>query len=216
MCRPLPLTPTRMLFLTAWIHHMVHTVNIAVNGCSLERQFFASCASTAPTSFQISAHTLNIERQRYATNYILIWQEFWKIPGVESLVLRCGGLSLEQEEVPQNVYAKIVTPLSECILDETTNSIGKYLIFYFLCKSNRLGFTEKDMPNFAEVKGPKSWSKGVTIKRATNKTVKLKKSEREEKEDKRLKQVSKEKRQIDCFSSDMNACQAVVKPDFQT
>lgn len=38
-------------------------------------------------------------------------------------------------------------------------------------------------------------------------------SERAIKEEKRLKIVAKEKKRIDCLSSEMNLCQAVVKPD---
>ena len=56
-------------------------------------------------------------------------------------------------------------------------------------------------------------SKGVNIKRTTRQPAKLKRSERDIKEEKRIKNVKKEATKIDRLSSDMNACQAVVKPD---
>ena len=51
------------------------------------------------------------------------------------------------------------------------------------------------------------------MKRATIKQAKVEKTEREKKEDKRQNIVSRQKKQIERLSSNMNACQAVVKPD---
>jgi hypothetical protein len=54
-------------------------------------------------------------------------------------------------------------------------------------------------------------AKGITMRRSTIKTKTL--SENEKKEAKRVALVKRQAAIADCISSDMNTCQALVKPD---
>lgn len=56
-------------------------------------------------------------------------------------------------------------------------------------------------------------SKGVTIRRSTQKIVNICQTERYQKELKRKRIVVKEGKQTDRLTSDMNTCQALVEPD---
>ena len=55
--------------------------------------------------------------------------------------------------------------------------------------------------------------KGVTLRRAVSKTAVALKSERMLREEKRQKALDKKMQEADCLTSEMNTCQALVKPD---
>ena len=77
--------------------------------------------------------------------------------------------------------------------------------------------TTEDVPSLSSVQGSKhilqklKSSKGVTVRRSTIKSKIM--PEDEKKESERMAQVKKQAEVIDCFSSQMNTCQALVKPD---
>ena len=136
-----------------------------------------------------------------------------------SLILRRGGISTETNQTVFNVYESSPEVLPESILDDSTKDIGTYLIEKFVAQNCLFGYTKSDVPSKADIDGPKALvqrlkqSKGVTLRRIPVKKKQTLKSERDIKEDKRKKQVAKETKQIDHLSSDMNTCQAIVKPD---
>ena len=84
-------------------------------------------------------------------------------------------------------------------------------------KLTSVDFSKSD--KYRDLDGPKDFvsrakrSKGVTIKRTQKSKVISHKTERQVKEEKRQKTVEKERQIIDAFSSDNNACQALLKPD---
>jgi hypothetical protein len=136
-----------------------------------------------------------------------------------SLILRRGGISTETNQTVFNVYESSPEVLPESILDDSTKDIGTYLIEKFVAQNCLFGYTKSDVPSKVDIDGPKALvqrlkqSKGVTLRRIPVKKKQTLKSERDIKEDKRKKQVAKETKQIDHLSSDMNTCQAIVKPD---
>ena len=136
------------------------------------------------------------------------------------LILRRGGLSLESEPTPFNVYAKVKTALSPSILDKNGKNVGEYLIRRYISKEGLFNCTAQDIPHPNSVTGDKDLvskatkSKGTTVKRTSGgKAVKPTKTAREVKEDKRKKDVALALQRVECLSSEMNACQALVKPD---
>ena len=136
-----------------------------------------------------------------------------------SLILRREGLSTETIQMVFNVYESSPEVLPESILDDSTKDIGTYLIEKFVAQNCLFGYTKSDVPSKADIDGPKALvqrlkqSKGVALRKIPVKKKQTLKSERDIKEDKRKKQVAKETKQIDHLSSDMNTCQAIVKPD---
>ena len=138
-----------------------------------------------------------------------------------AVVLRRGGMSLELCEVPKNVYARETVCLDPVILDSVSAPVGLYLLQRSACKLGLLGLTVEEIPRPESMTGPKhlvkkvAATKATTIRRATIKTVTipLNKSQEEKEEDKRQKLVSKELKQYQRRSSNMNMCQALVYPD---
>ena len=136
-----------------------------------------------------------------------------------SLILRREGISTETIQMVFNVYESSPEVLPESILDDSTKDIGTYLIEKFVAQNCLIGYTKSDVPSKADSDGPKALvqrlkqSKGGTLRKIPVKKKQTLKSERDIKEDKRKKQVAKETKQIDHLSSDMNTCQAIVKPD---
>ena len=136
-----------------------------------------------------------------------------------SLILRREGISTETIQMVFNVYESSPEVLPESILDDSTKDIGTYLIEKSVDQNCLFGYTKSDVPSKADIDGPKALvqrlkqSKGGTLRKIPVKKKQTLKSERDIKEDKRKKQVAKETKQIDHLSSDMNTCQAIVKPD---
>ncbi|CAC5356707.1 unnamed protein product [Mytilus coruscus] len=140
------------------------------------------------------------------------------IPTV-ALIPRRNGLCLEGNNYPQNVYTSEKLILSPCVLDNTTSDIGKYLIKRYLANNSFLGMTMDDIPELNETSGPASFvrrvkrSKGVTIKRTAEKVTLQTKTERQVKEENRKALLKREMQRASFLSSEMNMCQALVKPD---
>lgn len=136
-----------------------------------------------------------------------------------SLVLRRDGLSTENDPTPYNVYAKKKTCLPTSILDRQSKDVGEFLIKKYVCKERLFGCSVEDLPDISTYSGDKDLlskaqkAKGITIKRTSKTKVKAMKTEREKKEEKRKREVASKIHQVECLSSDMNACQALVKPD---
>ena len=130
-------------------------------------------------------------------------------------------MSLEPCEVPKNVYARETASLDPIILDGVSAPVGLYLLQKSACKLGLLGLTAADIPKPESMTGPKhlikkvATTKATTIRRAAIKTVTipLNKSQEEIKEDKRQKGISKELKQIQRRSSNMNMCQALLNHD---
>ncbi|XP_071085902.1 uncharacterized protein [Haliotis cracherodii] len=138
---------------------------------------------------------------------------------VVEVILRQNSLSLEACTTPFNMYSEKRSLLSREILDDDTRAIGEYLIQKFICHDQLFGLSSADVPSLMTVEGPKPLlsrvkrSKGVTIKRTIKASRYVQQSERDEKEAKRSKAIRREVKQTDCLSSEMNMCQALVKPD---
>ena len=139
----------------------------------------------------------------------------WKITEVDihhivptaMLILRRNGLSLEETDFPENVYALVPLVLSPCILDFATEDVGKYLIKRFLA-NNLIGMTSDDLPDIKDYNGPSSLrnraarSTGVTIKRKAEKVLVKKKTDRLQNEEKRKAIVKREMQRANCLSSE--------------
>jgi hypothetical protein len=145
--------------------------------------------------------------------------DFIHILPTAELILRKGGLSCHQDSIPYNVYAKDVIVLSPSILDEECQSVGEFLLKRFVAKQGMFGTSEKDIPSKDTITGPKELvaraklSKGVTIRRAFKKANAAMKTIRQVKEEKRQKDLARKMKETDCLTSEMNTCQALVKPD---
>ncbi|WAR09221.1 hypothetical protein MAR_019179 [Mya arenaria] len=130
-----------------------------------------------------------------------------------------SGITTAEDANVYNVYDQRRPVISPTILDTNTEKIGHFLIKKFEVQPNMFGSTKAVIPELNKVEGPAELvqklktSKGVTIRRMSVKQKNIKQTEREKKEEKRHKLVKQEARRIDCLSSEMNACQAVVKPD---
>jgi len=136
------------------------------------------------------------------------------------LIFRRGGLSMQPDPNPYNVYTKTKIRLSTSILDKNCVSVGEYLVKKYIASERLFGCNIQDIPDSLTVSGPKELvskavkGKGITIKRATGAgVIRLAKSERQQKEESRKKRVSVTVQRVECLSSEMNACQALVKPD---
>lgn len=136
-----------------------------------------------------------------------------------ALILRVGALSMQEGKQAYNMYLKQKTVLPQEILDVQSTDAGKYLARKFVTKNALFQCSEQDVPSADNVAGAPGLlarikrSKGVTIRRTTKTKIPVKKTQREEKEEKRKTQVKKELRKVECLSSEMNTCQALVKPD---
>lgn len=134
------------------------------------------------------------------------------------MMLRVNDTITKEDSTPKNVYGVCVRTLSDAILDEKTFEVGKYLIMKHVCRSGLLGHTETDIPVLHNHLGPTELmqkvtrGKGVVVKRATCKSLRVD-DQRLTREKKRKQGVDKMVKVYDCLSSDMNTCQAVIKPD---
>ena len=135
------------------------------------------------------------------------------------LILRRNGLSLEENDIPFNVYSKSPVALPKSILDEFSQESGKYLLLRYLCQQQLFGFSGKDLQSLSIANGPTELisrakrSKGITIKRLVKSKISSLKTEKQLKEEERQKSVSKQTHLAHCFSSENNNCQALLKPD---
>ena len=135
------------------------------------------------------------------------------------LILRRNGISLEENSIPFNVYSKSPVALPLSILDEYSNDTGKYLLHRYLCNQRLFGLTGKDLQTFDITNGPTELItrakriKGTTIKRLFKSKITSLKTEKQLKEEGRQKSLSKQIHLADCYSSENNTCQALVKPD---
>ena len=140
------------------------------------------------------------------------------LPTVE-LILRRGGLCLEDDDVPYNVYAPTNMILSRSLLDICSENVGNYLVKRCVFAKRLFGCNPNDCLDVSSLQGPKELvqraksMKGVTLRRAIRKTATALKSERMIREEKRQKALDKRMEEADCLTSDMNTCQALVKPD---
>ena len=97
--------------------------------------------------------------------------------------------------------------------------VGKFLLNRFLVRQKMFGLSSADEPKIedydvhADVKNRAKKSKGITMKRTGRGKSYVVKTERQEKEEKRQKVLAKEMKRLNCLSSEMNACQALVTPD---
>lgn len=144
--------------------------------------------------------------------------DFMHIWPAASLILRQGGLSIEQCDTPFNVYTKQWTPLSTSILDQATKEVGHYLVKKYVIKDGLFGYIPSDTLD-SKIPGPKPLvqralkSKGVTLKRSSIKVTEIPQNLQQAREAQRQRDLKREAKQANCLSSHMNMCQAIVKPD---
>ena len=132
------------------------------------------------------------------------------------LIQKQGAISTHQESSVRNVYHSLEPELSPCVLDKETSEIGKYLVLRHIANISLV--KELESPSIDSVKGPKELLSRV--KRAVSTTInrtKIKmqkhKTQAEKEEKSRKQKVVRLTKIVDCMSSKMNLCQAVVKPD---
>lgn len=136
-----------------------------------------------------------------------------------ALILRRDGLCMEEDIMPYNVYSKEKTVLPLDILDSSSADVGRFLVKRYISKNGLLQCNESDIPDVDQLDGDKDLigrvkrSKGVTIRRGTRQITPRVQSQRAASEIQRKKRIRKEIKRIECLSSDMNMCQAIVKPD---
>lgn len=136
-----------------------------------------------------------------------------------NLILSRGGLSIDENEIPEKVYTNKKSYLPPSILDQMSYDVGKFLVKRFLANNELMGMSSNSTPDIKDFIGPPvllnkaKKSKGVTLKRATEKSTVTAKTEREQKEETRKLKLRKDIQIADLLSSDMNMCQSLVKPD---
>ena len=135
-----------------------------------------------------------------------------------ALILRRNGLSLEENHIPFNVYTSQPTAFPQSILDRNSYSVGEFLIKKYLVKEKLFQYKDTDLAT-ESIEGPADLirrakkTKGTTLKRTLKSKILPLKTSKEQKEESRKKLVSKKSKEIDCLTSDVNACQALLKPD---
>ena len=135
-----------------------------------------------------------------------------------SLILKRCALSLQENPVPFNVYSSTPTALPPSILDCNSSGVGEFLIKRYLVKEKLFQYNEADLRK-VQINGPTELvnrakrSKGTTLKRMLKSKIVSVKTDRETKEEMRQKLVEKKTKEIDCFTSEGNAAQALLKPD---
>ncbi|CAG2250909.1 unnamed protein product [Mytilus edulis] len=146
-------------------------------------------------------------------------KDFNYIIRISSLILRQGGLSTKKDDRILNVYSHPTVVLPEAILDANTKDVGQYLIWKYISTQGLFNLSKDDCPDVEKIDGPKEiirklkTSKGTTIQRVGKKLKDVTKKERDTKEIQRKKLVAKQTKLADQKSSEMNACQAILKPD---
>lgn len=136
-----------------------------------------------------------------------------------ALILRKNALSLEENHLPFNVYSSKPTVLPASILDSNSRSVAEFFIKKFCVKEHLFDYKESDLRKERDISGPTDLvqrakrTKGTTLKRTLKSKVSFLKTEREANEEKRKKLVNKKTKEIDCLTSQVNACQALLKPD---
>ncbi|CAC5387720.1 unnamed protein product [Mytilus coruscus] len=133
---------------------------------------------------------------------------------------RQDGLSIKQDDIPYNVYSNPKSQLPISILDRLTVDVGKYLIQKYLCTSGLFQCSKNDTPSMQDLTGPKQLlQKKVKSSKVSQSreylllTHRLQNQRKNELNKKRRTAVKRETKKIDCISSEMNACQAILKPD---
>lgn len=167
--------------------------------------------------------TLNPDTQQNSQDYLLGLKtsptDLNYICRLVGLIIRQEGISTITDKNVYNVYDHARPVINEAILDSKTVEIGEYLIKRFVARNELFGCTRMDEPNISDVSGPKDLlsrvkkCKSTTIRRTGLNLKPVNKSERDVKEEQRKKIVKKETKRVECLSSEMNACQAIVKPD---
>ena len=136
-----------------------------------------------------------------------------------ALILRRKALSIEENHIPCNVYSKEPTALPASILDSNSRSVAEYLIKKFCVKENLFGCKESGIHQDHEITGPSDLgqrakrTKGTTLKRTLKSKVTILKTEKQASEENRKKLVARKAKEIDSLTSQVNACQAFLKPD---
>ena len=134
-----------------------------------------------------------------------------------SMILRNNVLETTKEEIPVNAYKPERPKISKAVLDKHSLSAAKFLIEKHLAAKELFEFSkteiklqEEGIP--IELKNKVKRTSGTTVRRSVCK-VKETIDGRQSKEVKRKKKVKQKQKEFDCLSSEMNACQAILKPD---
>ena len=141
------------------------------------------------------------------------------IQPVVKMILQEGGLSTEERQLPFNVYSSRKCMLSSSILNKHTHDVARFLMMRYLSIEGLFGCTASDVPDIANLAGPQDLiskakrSKGITIRRNGGRVVIPEMTERQTKEVTRQNILNKEIKRTKGLTSEMNACQALVKPD---
>ena len=109
--------------------------------------------------------------------------------------------------------------LPASLLGAHTYKAGEYLLERYACQANLFGRLPTDQPELVNVPATPyllaklQRCKSTTIQRSIRPTKTQQKTEKELKEEMKQTNLTKELKQMECFSSEMNTCQSVVKTD---
>ena len=135
-----------------------------------------------------------------------------------SVIVRKKALTLTSDNTPKNAYSTKKKILPQSFLDKETSAAGQYLIRKYAHSQGLFGLSSVNCPTLDGTEAPKPLldrirrGKSVTIKRTSIK-IQEERTEREMKEEKRKRLTNRKKKEVECLTSEMNMCQAVVKPD---
>ncbi len=134
------------------------------------------------------------------------------------LILREGALNNHPDKMPRNVYDSKKQLIADAALDRNTWQIGEYLVrryahLHELCGlSKQLPEADFDFPKDLASKVKKMKDSSLTVRRMTC-NAKQETTEKEKREKNRQQRAKHLSNVANALTSDMNACQAVVKPD---
>ena len=136
-----------------------------------------------------------------------------------SVIVRCGGLLKNKDDVPYNVYTPQKNSLSTSLLDILSRSCGEYLLLKY-CYEEKLCGIDVECVDSARIglEGPKELvkkvlsSKSRTVSRNKCKPP-ISKSSADSEEEKRRKKLKEDKSRLDGLYSQQNMCQALVNAD---
>ena len=194
-----------------------HFTEVQKTRTRLNQTDYNSTQSIAADNTTNKSQAADVSETLKLLNFEISPKDIQFILPLSRLIIRSGGLKVKKDPTPRNIYDPSKPALASAILDRESYAARKYLIKKYACMQGLFQLTHEDIPNMESVEGSSDilkrikTMKGVTLRRSTIKTKEL--TDEEKKEIKRQAEVKRQTKVINCFSSDMNTCQALVKPD---
>ncbi|CAC5386648.1 unnamed protein product [Mytilus coruscus] len=163
-------------------------------------------------------HTENASSRRENATFLLHYEIMEHCEENFQFDIAPGWFVNKKDDIILNVYSHPTVVLPEAILDAYTMDVGQFLIWKYISSQGLFSLSKDDCPDVEQINGPKKiirklkTSKCTTIQRVGKKLKDVTTKERDEKEIQRKKFVAKQTKLADQKSSEMNACQAILKP----